>query len=34
MLLTWQSLAKQHEATIDELDSELSKLKKWIIDNR
>ncbi len=30
ILLTWQSLAKQHEATIDELNSELSKLQKEV----
>jgi len=29
-LLTWKSLAKQHEATIDELNSDLSKLQKEV----
>ena len=29
-LLTWKSLAKQHEATIDELNSDLSYLQKEV----
>ena len=30
ILLTWKSLAKQHESTIDELNSDLSKLQKEV----